>query len=91
MNGYREYSNEEINKLRVIRALRRSNYSNMAILRAMQKLESGSVDGLREALDSPEPDAEGYTCFTDNLLTALYAAKNAVEEIIVLLGKRIPV
>lgn len=87
LNGYREYGCEEINKLRVIRALRRSNYSNMAILRAMQKLESGSVDGLQEALDSPEPDAEGYTCFTDNLLTALYAAKNAVEEIIVLLDK----
>ena len=90
-NGYREYGSEEINKLRVIRVLRRSNYSNMAILRAMQKLEDGSAEGLREALDSPEPDAEGYTCFTDNLLTALYTAKNAIEEIIVLLGKRIPV
>ncbi|MBP7174977.1 MAG: MerR family transcriptional regulator [Thermoclostridium sp.] len=83
LNGYREYGSEEINKLRVIRVLRRSNYSNMAILRAMQKLESGSSEGLLEALDNPELDAErGYLCFTDTLLTALYTAKGAVEEII---------
>lgn len=90
LNGYREYGSEEIDKLRVIRVLRRSNYSNMSILRAMQKLESGSADGLREALDSPELDVErGYLCFTDNLLTALYTARNAVEEIVGQLIKHI--
>ena len=82
-NGYRVIGPAEINKLRVIRALRRSRYSNMAILRAMQKLESGSTDGLREALDSPELDEDrGYLCFTDNLLTALKAAMEAMQQII---------
>jgi DNA-binding transcriptional MerR regulator len=92
VNGYRQYGSEEINKLRVIRALRRSNYSNMAILRAMQKLESGSADGLREALDSPQLDTErGYLCFTDTLLTALYTAKDAIEEIIAQVKKHISI
>lgn len=82
-NGYRLYGCDEINKLRVIRVLRRSNYSNMAILRAMQKLESGSAEGLREALDSPDLDEErGYLCFTDTLLTALYTASSAIEEVL---------
>ncbi len=92
LNGYREYGSAEINKLRVIRVLRRSNYSNMAILRAMQKLELGSAEGLREALDNPDLDEDrGYLCFTDNLLTALYTAKNAVEEIVLQLNKHIVV
>ncbi len=92
LNGYREYGIEEINKLRVIRALRRSNYSNMAILRAMQKLESGSSEGLLEALDNPELDADrGYLCFTDSLLTTLRTAKEAIEEIICQLSQQISV
>jgi DNA-binding transcriptional MerR regulator len=85
-NGYRMYGTDEINKLRVIRVLRRSNYSNMAILRAVQKLESGSAQGLKELLDSPEIDEErGYLCFTDTLLTSLRTALDAVHEIIRLL------
>lgn len=88
-NGYRIYGSDEINRLRVIRALRRSNYSNMSILRAMKKLESGSTEGLREVLDSPELDEDrGYLCFTDMLLTALNDAKAAVGEIILLLKDR---
>lgn len=83
INGYRVFGPDDINKLRVIRALRRSQYSNMSILRAMRKLESSSTEGLREALDSPEVDEErGYLCFTDNLLSSLYAAKEAVEQIL---------
>ncbi len=82
-NGYRIYGTDEINKLRVIRALRRSNYSNMAILRAVQKLESGSTDGLKEVLNSPEIDEErGYLCFTDTLLTSLNSALDAAHGII---------
>ncbi len=92
LNGYRQYGIEEINKLRVIRVLRRSNYSNMAILRAISKLESGSAEGLREALDCPELDEDrGYLCFTDTLLTALYTARDAIDEIILHLSKKITV
>lgn len=83
VNGYRMYGPDELNRLRVIRVLRRSNYSNMSILRAMLKLESGSSEGLREALDSPELDEErGYLCFTDNLLSTLHEALDAVNAII---------
>jgi len=89
-NGYRMYGLDEINRLRVIRVLRRSNYSNMAILRAMLKLGSGSSEGLREALDSPELDEErGYLCFTDNLLSALHTGLDAVNSIILILESKI--
>lgn len=88
-NGYRMFGPEEINRLRVIRVLRRSNYSNMAILRAMSKFDTGSSEGLREALDSPEIDEErGYLCFTDTLLSALHIAMDAVNEIIRYLESR---
>lgn len=89
-NGYRLFGQYEINRLRVIRALRRSNYSNMSILRAMKKLESGSAEGLRETLDSPELDEDrGYLCFTDMLLTTLNTAKAATVEIIEILKEQI--
>lgn len=92
LNGYRQYGIEEINTLRVIRVLRRSNYSNMAILRAVKKLESGSAEGLREALDCPDLDEDrGYLCFTDTLLTALYTAREAIDEIIQQLTKKVTV
>jgi DNA-binding transcriptional MerR regulator len=88
-NGYRMYGPDEINRLRVIRVLRRSNYSNMAILRAMLQLESGSSEGLREALDSPELDEErGYLCFTDNLLSTLHTALDAVNAIVLILQSK---
>lgn len=88
-NGYRICGSNEINKLRVIRVLRRSRYSNMAILRVMQKLDSGITVGLREALDSPEFDEErGYLCFTDSLLTTLYTAKSAVTEVIQIINSK---
>ncbi len=88
-NGYRIYGEDEINKLRVIRVLRRSNYSNMAILRAVQRLESGSAEGLKDALDSPEIDEErGYLCFTDTLLTSLNTAQEASTEIIKILREK---
>jgi len=82
-NGYRMYGTDEINRLKVIRSLRRSNYSNMAILRTMQKLACGSTEVLREALDTPDLDDDrSYLCFTDYLLTALYTARDSVNEII---------
>lgn len=88
-NGYRMYGLDEINRLRVIRVLRRSNYSNMAILRAMLQLESGSSEGLREALDSPELDEErGYLCFTDNLLSTLHTALDTVNTIVRILQSK---
>jgi DNA-binding transcriptional MerR regulator len=88
-NGYRIYGEDEINKLRVIRALRRSNYSNMAILRAVRTIDAGSAEDLRQLLDSPEADEErGYLCFADTLLTSLQTALDAVCEVIRFLKDR---
>jgi DNA-binding transcriptional MerR regulator len=83
-NGYRRYGPHEINKLRVLRLLRRSRYGNMSILRVLQQLDAGESENLREIIDTPEFDAErGYLCFTDHLLTALEHAERSANDMIV--------
>jgi DNA-binding transcriptional MerR regulator len=83
-NGYRQYNRKEIDKLRVIRLLRRSRYGNMSILRVMQQLDAGETGNLREIIDTPELDeSRGYLCFTDNLLSTLENATNAVNKMVV--------
>lgn len=82
-NGYRVYGPDELNMLRVIRILRRSRYSNMSILRVIQHIRSGSVEGIRDIIDTPAFDEErGYLCFTDSLLSTLSNASQAAMEII---------
>src|SRR5512145_1266001 len=56
--GYRAYGAAEISRLRVIRTLRRANYSTMSILRMLNMLDSGSRDNLREVLDTPSPEED---------------------------------
>lgn len=51
--GYRQYGASELGRLRVIRMLRQSGYSLMAILRMLRAYDSGEIDRLREALDTP--------------------------------------
>jgi DNA-binding transcriptional MerR regulator len=55
-NGYREYGEPEIGRLRVIRLLLRSGYSTMAVLRAMRHLDAGGGKKLRRVLDTPDPE-----------------------------------
>jgi DNA-binding transcriptional MerR regulator len=79
-NGYRQYGPAEIDRLRVIRALRRSRYSMMAILRMLLALQRGRRDDVRVLLDSPdEPDA---VYVTDRWLSTLAELVQAADEII---------
>jgi DNA-binding transcriptional MerR regulator len=59
-NGYRRYGSSEISRLRIIRMLSRSGYSQMAILRAMHRLDRGDTANLRHSLDTPPPDEDVY-------------------------------
>ena len=68
--GYRLYGAKEIGRLRVIRVLRRSRYSMMAILRMLLQLDGGELEGLRHALDTPRPD-EDIGHVTDKWLSTL--------------------
>jgi DNA-binding transcriptional MerR regulator len=83
-NGYRLYGAAEIARLRVIRILRRSGYSTMAILRTLQQFEDGRTEELGQVLDTPRPDEEVLSA-ADRWLSTLAAqerrACDAIEQL----------
>lgn len=83
-NGYRLYGAAEIGRLRVIRMLRQSGYSMMAILRMLLQLDGGQPEDLRKALDTPRPDEDVYSA-ADRWLTTLADWELRTHEIIELL------
>lgn len=68
--GYRMYSAREMGRLRVIRMLRQSGYSTMAILRVLRKFDAGERESLREALDTPDTN-EDIETLADRWLSTL--------------------
>jgi DNA-binding transcriptional MerR regulator len=87
-NGYRRYSAAQISRLRVIRLLRLSGYSLMAILRMMTRLDQGHTTGLRQALDTPRPDEDVFTA-ADRWLSTLEEQAARAGAIISLLEEMI--
>lgn len=80
-NGYRVYMDEDIQRLKIIRALRCAGYSLEAILRMLCALSHDPGADIREALDSPPPDADIVTA-CDKLITSLSAAEHNADIII---------
>lgn len=78
-NGYRVYSAEDIDRLKIIRCLRCANYSLEAILRMLSALSVDPQTDLEEALDAVEAETdEDIISASDKLLTSLaLAAENA--------------
>lgn len=73
-NGYRVYTMEDIQRLKIIRSLRCANYSLSAILRMLQALSDDPKVNIREAIDTPgEKDDIIKAC--DKLLTSLNEAR----------------
>lgn len=56
VTGYRQYGVAEIGRLRVIRMLRQSGYSLMAILRMLRQFDAGQTEQLQALLDTPDAD-----------------------------------
>lgn len=76
-NGYRVYSDSDINRLKIIRTLRCANYSLSAILRMMSALSESKEIDIREVINKPKKDEEIVTA-CDKLLSSLSdAEKNA--------------
>ena len=83
-NGYRIYTYEDIQRLKVIRSLRCGNYSLSAILRMLNKLSEDHKVDINEVLNSPNEN-EDIISVCDKLIISLnLAAKNA-EEILEML------
>lgn len=79
--GYRQYGAPEIGRLRVIRMLRQSGHSMMAILRMLRRFDAGETERLREALDTPGENEDMVT-IVDRWLTTLAEAEARAEAII---------
>lgn len=76
-NGYRVYTAEDIDRLKIIRSLRCANYSLEAILRMLSVLSSNPNADIERALDTVKTD-ENIISACDMLLTSLQLAeKNA--------------
>jgi DNA-binding transcriptional MerR regulator len=75
MNRYRLYGSEELSRARIIRMLRNSGYSIMAILRMMIKINQDDSTDIKQALDTPGPQ-EDLPFAADRWLTTL----NEMEE-----------
>ena len=90
-NGYRQFRAPEIGRLRVIRFLRQSGYSPMAILRMLVEFDrsagSGTdrikwtTDALRRALDTPREDEDVY-CAADRWISTLTEHERRAGEIL---------
>jgi DNA-binding transcriptional MerR regulator len=83
-NRYREYGSRDISRLRVIRALSRAGYSQMAILRMLLQLDRGITTNLRYSLDTPAPDEDVYVA-SDRWLSTLAAQEETALRLITLI------
>ena len=84
-NGYRVYSNEDIQKLKIIRSLRCANYSLSAILRMMNALNRNSETNIEQVLNTPG-ECEDIVSACDKLILSLHTAEKNANQIVVMLN-----
>lgn len=78
-NGYRVYTDEDVKRLKLIRALRCANYSLEAILRLLRQLSENPDVDVRTTLNTPQP-SDDIISVCDRLIASLSAAqKNACK------------
>ncbi len=77
-NGYRVYSEEDIRRLKIIRALRCANYSLSSILRMLNALSANPNIDIKDVIGMPE-ESEDIITACDKLLNSLSdATENAL-------------
>lgn len=85
-NGYRLYMPADMQRLRVIRALTKAGYSQMAILRLLIQLDQGTLTttyDIRQTLDTPRPEDDVYVV-TDRWLSTLTEQEQVAHRLIAL-------
>lgn len=80
-NGYRIYTDEDIQRLKIIRSLRCANYSLEAILRMLNALSFNPNINIKKVLDTPK-DNEDIISVCDKLISSLRAAENNAKIMI---------
>lgn len=87
-NGYRVYTEQDLQRLKIIRSLRCANYSLEAILRLLQQLSKNSQTDVRSALNTPRR-SDDIISVCDRLIVSLSAAeRNAFRVSELLLGMK---
>ena len=83
-NGYRVYSGSEINRMKIIRALRSAHYSMSSILRLFLAVENGPGGDIVSLLNTSRRD-EDIVTLTDRLIYSLEDAMKHADEIMELM------
>ena len=79
-NGYRVYTDADVQKLKIIRSLKCANYSLSAILRMMNELDRNAEADIQTLLDVPK-ESEDIVSVCDKLVVSLNNVKDNAEII----------
>lgn len=82
-NGYRVYTDEDIQRLKIIRSLRCANYSLEAIRRLLQLSKNPNTD-IRVALNTPK-QTEDIVSVCDRLIISLSEAETNAKSLLEML------
>ena len=85
-NGYRVYTNDDIERLKMIRTLRLANYSLEAILRMLNALMHNPEVNIKQVLNTPQADAD-IVSVCDRLIVSLKDAEKNAEKMINIISK----
>ena len=80
-NGYRVYTSDDIERLKMIRTLRLANYSLEAILRMLNALEHNPQIDMKQVLNTPQEDAD-IISVCDRLIVSLKNAEKNAQKMI---------
>ena len=83
-NGYRVYTDEDIERLKIIRSLRCANYSLEAILRLLQQLSQNPDTDIHAALNTPK-QTDDIISVCDRLIISLSAAETNASALLEML------
>lgn len=83
-NGYRSYTSDDIERLKMIRTLRLANYSLEAILRMLNALEHNPQIDMKQVLNTPQADSD-IVSVCDRLILSLKDAEENAEKMITIL------
>ena len=84
-NGYRFYTSDDVERLKLIRSLRCANYSLEAILRMLNALEHNPQTNIEQVLNTPKEDTD-IISVCDRLIVSLQAAEKNTEKMITILA-----
>lgn len=85
-NGYRIYTQEDMQRLKIIRSLRCANYSLSSILRMLGAISKNAGTDIRTVIDTPKEN-EDIVTVCDKLLTSLDSAEENARQMLCQLEK----